>query len=152
TLETETPVHGLARRAGRIVGVRTRQGERHADHVVWATGAWAAELGVELATPLPIEPIKGQMLALNPGASALPFIVWDERVYLVPRSAGELRVGATVERAGFDATPTADGLRQLLSGACALVPDLARARFLRAWAGLRPATPDGLPLLGPLAG
>jgi glycine oxidase len=151
-LEPGTPVLGLLRRGGRVEGVQTPGGPRAAGHVVLATGAWAGEIGRELDVSVPVEPVKGQMLALDAAELGLPFVVWDEGVYLVPRSPAELRVGATVERAGFDVAPTAAGVRQLLDGACALLPGLARARFVSAWAGLRPATPDGLPLVGPLAG
>ncbi len=150
-LEPGTPVRGVLRSGARIEGVQTAAGPRPSGHVVWATGAWAAEIGRDLAVPVPIEPVKGQMLSLDAAELGLPFVLWDEAVYLVPRTSAELRVGATVERAGFDVVPTASGLRQLLDGACALVPGLGRAGFLAAWAGLRPATPDGLPLLGPLA-
>ncbi len=150
-LEPGSSVLGLLRRGSGVEGVQTAAGPRFAAHVVWATGAWAGQLAAEVRTPIPIEPIKGQMIALDATEVALPFVLWDEAVYLVPRSAEELRIGATVERAGFDVTPTASGVRQLLEGACTLLPELARARFRAAWAGLRPATPDGLPLLGPLA-
>lgn len=150
-LEPGTPVLRLLRRNGRVEGVQTPAGPRPAGQVVWATGAWAGEVGRELAVPVPIEPLKGQLVALEATEVGLPFVLWDEAVYLVPRSAAELRIGATVERAGFDVAPTASGVQQLLAGASALLPGLARARFRSAWAGLRPATPDGLPLLGPAA-
>jgi glycine oxidase len=150
TLEPGIPVLELIERGGRIAGVRTPAGPRFAAHVVWATGAWAASCA-PLRASIPVEPIKGQILELDPAPLGPPCIVWDEAVYLVPRSASELRVGATVERAGFDVTPTAGGVSQLLSGAIALLPALAGARFRAGWSGLRPASPDGLPLLGPLA-
>ena len=150
-LEPGTPALRLLRRGCRIEGVETPHGPRFAAHVVWATGAWAGQAAAELEAEIPIEPLKGQMIALDPAEATPPFVLWDEAVYLVPRRASELRVGATVERAGFDVAPTASGVRQLLAGACGLLPELARARFRSAWAGLRPATPDGLPLLGPLA-
>jgi glycine oxidase len=150
-LEPGTPALGLLRRGRRVEGVRTSAGPRFAGHVVWATGAWAGEIAGELAVPIPIEPLKGQIVALEAAEVGLPFVLWDEEVYLVPRSSAELRAGATVERAGFDVAPTAGGIRQLLAGACGLLPELGRARFRSAWAGLRPATPDGLPLLGSAA-
>jgi glycine oxidase len=120
--------------------------------VVVCTGAWSAALGAAVGRHWPIEPIRGQMLALEAPHPPLASILWSAAAYLVPRPDGALRVGATVERAGFDARPTAAGIAQLLEGACATLPVLGDARFLSAWAGLRPATPDHLPLLGPVPG
>jgi glycine oxidase len=79
-------------------------------------------------------------------------IAWDERVYLVPRPDGRLLAGATEERAGFDCRTTEEGVRGLVAAAAALVPALAGARLAGAEAGLRPATPDGLPCVGPVPG
>jgi len=92
--------------------------------------------------------VRGQILALEASTGAQRSIVWGEGAYVVPRNNGTLVVGATVERAGFDARVTAEGVASLVRGAVSLLPDLARATFLRAWAGLRSATPDGLPLVG----
>ena len=75
-------------------------------------------------------------------------IIWGPRCYIVPRTDGTLLVGATVEEAGFDERTTAEGVRGLLSAACELLPDAKAATFLEARAGLRPATPDELPVLG----
>ncbi|HXX47615.1 MAG TPA: FAD-dependent oxidoreductase, partial [Myxococcota bacterium] len=141
-------VLGLLRDGKRVVGARTSQGDWPAHDVVLCTGAWARRAGDWLDLPVPIAPVKGQMLALEPAAPRSGPILWSRDVYLVPRRDGELRVGATVERAGFDARPTAAGVAQLLAGACALVPALRDAALARVWAGLRPGTPDELPLVG----
>jgi len=119
---------------------------------VLCTGAWARSASDWLGTDVPVAPVKGQMLALEPVAPRGGPILWSRDVYLVPRRDGELRVGATVERAGFDARPTAAGVAQLLGGACALVPALRDAALARVWAGLRPGTPDDLPLVGAAPG
>jgi glycine oxidase len=79
-------------------------------------------------------------------------IVWGADAYLVPKRDGSLVVGATAERAGFDCRVTAEGVRGLLGAATRLLPHLADAGFRGAWAGLRPDTPDHLPLIGPLPG
>jgi glycine oxidase len=79
-------------------------------------------------------------------------IVWGPGAYLVPRRDGSLVVGATVERVGFDARVTAEGVEGLLAAARALLPGTAGARFVGAAAGLRPGTPDHLPLVGPWPG
>jgi glycine oxidase len=112
----------------------------------WA-GADAAALGLDRAPP--VEPVRGQILALRPDRPLLRAIAWDERVYLVPRPDGRVLAGATEERVGFACHVTASGVRDLLAAATALAPPLARAELLSAQAGLRPGTPDGLPLVGP---
>ncbi len=78
----------------------------------------------------------------------LPIPVQNDDVYLVPRRGGRVLVGATVERTGFRKHVTAQAVTGLLTAAIRIVPDLSEAQFVRAWAGLRPGTPDGLPILG----
>jgi glycine oxidase len=144
-------VLGLLRAGERVVGVHTSRGDVRADCVVLCSGAWtrSAETWLELA--LPIEPVKGQMVALEAGPLQIGALIWGSGAYLVPRGGGRVRVGATVERVGFDARPTARGVAELLAGAVRLVPRLAEARFDATWASLRPVTPDELPLVGPVA-
>ncbi len=143
---------GLVREGARVCGVRLRTGEIAADHVVLCSGAWTRFWEEAAGAPLPVEPVRGQMLALETREPPPAHVIWSEHAYLVPRRDGSLLVGATVERAGFDARTTAAGIAELLAGATALLPELGAATFLRAWAGLRPATPDGLPLVGPVPG
>jgi glycine oxidase len=150
-LEPGTPVLAALRANGRVAGVRTPGGELSASAVVLCTGAWSRGSGEAFGLELPVEPEKGQMLALEAPVPLPRSILWSDDVYLVPRPDGSLRVGATVERTGFDAEPTAGGVAQLLERARRLLPHTERCRFLRTWAGLRPATPDHLPLVGPLA-
>jgi glycine oxidase len=75
--------------------------------------------------------------------------LWSDKIYLVPRNDGRILAGATVEYVGFEKNVTAGGLEKLLSGAIELAPDLANARVDETWAGLRPDSPDHLPILGP---
>ncbi|HEU4462220.1 MAG TPA: FAD-dependent oxidoreductase, partial [Solirubrobacterales bacterium] len=115
-------------------------------------GAWSgvAEWLPEAARP-PVRPVKGQILTLR-GPAGQPVcerIVASERVYLVPRSDGRLVVGATVEEMGFDTTVTAGGVHELLREAYRLLPDVAEMELVGATAGLRPGTPNNLPLVGP---
>jgi glycine oxidase len=137
----------------RLEGVRTAAGEElRAGHVVLATGAWAgAESWLpEFARP-PVRPVKGEILELRSAEGEAPCerIVASERVYLVPRPDGRLIVGATTEERGFDATVTAGGVHELLREAYRLLPDVAEMELVEAMAGLRPGTPDNLPLIGP---
>ncbi len=153
-LERGTPVIGLLRRRDRVSGVRTAAGDWTAGHVVVASGPWAGEVTgwLGLGLPLPIVPVRGQILELEGPPAPLHTVLWGEGVYLVPRRDGSVTVGATEERVGFDCRVTAEGVRGLLAAAIRLVPALADARLLGAWAGLRPDTPDHLPAIGPLPG
>jgi glycine oxidase len=137
----------------RIEGVRTAGGEElQAGAVVLATGAWsgAAEWLPEAARP-PVRPVKGQILELRAPGGEPPCgrIVASEQIYLVPRPDGRLIVGATTEERGFDTTVTAGGVHELLREAYRLLPDVAEMELVEAMAGLRPGTPDNLPLIGP---
>jgi glycine oxidase len=137
----------------RLVGVRTAADEElRAETVILATGAWsgATEWLPEHARPR-VRPVKGQVLELRrrDGEAPARHILSSERVYLVPRPDGRLIVGATVEEMGFDTTVTAGGVHELLREAYRLLPDVAEMELLDATAGLRPGTPDNLPLVGP---
>jgi glycine oxidase len=137
----------------RIAGVRTESGaELRTDAVVLATGAWsgAADWLPEDARP-PVRPVKGQILELRApdGRAPCERIVASERVYLVPRPDGRLIVGATTEERGFDSAVTAGGVHELLREAYRLLPDVAEMELVESMAGLRPGTPDNLPLIGP---
>jgi glycine oxidase len=96
--------------------------------------------------------VRGQILSLEAPEPPLRTIVFGGGVYLVPRRDHSVVVGATQEKVGYDCRVTAEGVAQLLSAAPGLVPALARSSFLSAWAGLRPATPDHLPLVGAVPG
>ncbi len=138
----------------RLVGVRTAAGDEvRAEHVVLATGAWsgATEWLPDHARP-PVRPVKGEVLELR-GRDGAPApagrVLATERVYLVPREDGRLIVGATVEERGFDTTVSAGGILELLREAYRLLPDVAEMELGGSLAGLRPGTPDNLPLIGP---
>jgi glycine oxidase len=136
--------------ARRVRGVRTDAGFVGAGAVVNACGAWASQLrGVPPDCIAPVEPVKGQMLALAVPAGFVHRATWVPGVYLVPRDDGRLLLGATVESAGFDERVTAQGMRELLDAALIAAPGLAGFSITEQWAGLRPGTPDGLPFVGP---
>ena len=136
----------------RLVGVRTEDKELRAETVVLANGAWAGATAwlPEHARP-PVRPVKGQVLELRRRDSEPParHILASERVYLVPRGDGRLIVGATVEEMGYDTAVTAGGVHELLREAYRLLPDVTEMELVDAIAGLRPGTPDNLPLVGP---
>ena len=131
---------------GACRGIETSSGSVACGKVVDAAGAWA-DLDPTLPFRVLVEPVRGQIVRLADPVG-LATVLESEDVYLVPRSDGRILVGATVERTGFVKEVTAAGVAGLLAHAIALAPSLESARFADAWAGLRPATPDGLPLLG----
>lgn len=133
---------------GRLRGVRTEDGEEfEAPHTVLATGCWGADWLPAEAQPQ-VRPVKGQILELRGTEPVCERIVASERVYLVPREDGRLIVGATVEERGFDTAVTAGGVHELLREAYRLLPEVSELELVEAAAGLRPATPDNLPLVG----
>ena len=117
------------------------------------SGAWSEALGLALGIRFPIHPLRGQMLALGP-LHPLPFkhTLYAQGGYLVPRADGRVIAGATEERAGFNPQTTEAGIGSLAAMAAALVPRLSAAPQHSIWAGLRPVSADGLPLLGRLPG
>lgn len=136
--------------ARRVLGVRSDLGFAPASHVVVASGAWSATIpGLPPSCAPPVEPIKGQMLALATPRGFLKRTTWVPGAYLVPRDDGRLLIGATVERVGFDERVTADGIRSLLDAALDAAPSLGAFALTETWAGLRPGTPDQRPVLGP---
>lgn len=144
-------VEALLREGDRVTGVRTGTGVLGAGAVVLAAGAWSGAIAG--APPaLALRPVKGQMLALANLPAVVRHVLYRGDVYLVPRRSGECLVGATLEEAGEDRAVTLEGLRWLLDEALRTAPGLAGAPFLRAWAGLRPATPDDRPVIGPWPG
>jgi glycine oxidase len=136
--------------ARRVRGVRTSLGFTSADVVVNAAGARAARIeGIPLHAAPGVFPVKGQMLALSAPLGFLRRTTWVPGAYLVPRSDGRLLIGATVEDAGFDERVTAAGIRALLDAALSAAPALGAFTITETWAGLRPGTPDGRPIIGP---
>lgn len=131
---------------GQVTGVTTTKTSFLSEKVVICAGAWSSQIAPQ---PFPTRPVKGQMLCLAmPSRELLQHVVRSPNAYLIPRSDGRLLVGATVEEAGFDKRTDADTITGLHRAALELVPELRDARILESWAGLRPGTPDALPILG----
>ena len=137
---------------GRVRGVGLASGGTlEAPTVVMAAGAWSGTIE-GLPRPLPVRPVRGQMLALGTPLRPLQRVVTSADAYLIPRETDDgpvVVVGATEEEAGFDLEIGEPGQTRLRAGAIRLVPHLTDAPVVERWAGLRPGSPDGLPILGP---
>lgn len=144
-----TPVTGFRRRGDAIAGVMTPDGEIEAEAVVLAAGPWSGILTRDLDLDLPIFPVKGEIVWAKSHPHVLNRPVFAG-CYLVPKPEIGLAIGATYLRAGFDRTPTIGGALELLAAGVSAVPALRRAAFDRVWSSLRPGTPDGIPILGPV--
>jgi glycine oxidase len=114
---------------------------------VLAAGCWSGPLAGQAGLSLSVQPCRGQMLEFE-SPREIPHVVRCGSHYLVPRSARRVVVGTTAEYVGFEKTVTAEGMHSILTGAMKFAPFLKDCAFLRAWAGLRPDTPDHLPVLG----
>jgi glycine oxidase len=151
-LSPGAPVTGFVRRRGRVAALRAPAGAVEADAFLLAAGPWTPSLARGLGLDLPVVPRRGQMLAYSLGSSNPRQIVWSEGGYLVPKSGGHLFAGATVEDVGFRPRTTRAGLAGVRRAAVAMLPVLRRMEVASSWAALRPGTPDGLPIIGPLPG
>jgi glycine oxidase len=146
-----TPEAGRARliaRSGSGLVVETGTERFVGGSVVVAAGSWTGRLAIDGVVPPPVRPVRGQLLRLAWSGALLRRIVWGERCYVVPWHDGTLLVGATVEEAGYDERTTIAGVRDLIDAACDLVPHAWTAALVDARAGLRPGTPDDLPIVG----
>jgi glycine oxidase len=161
-LRPNTPVLST-RSLNNSVEVHTQTGVLHASQFVDCTGAWASATShlsdiqvnpsIQASLNIQVTPKKGQMLSISlPPTLPLDLVIRTPDIYIVPRTSGphsgRAIIGATIEDAGFDKTVHPTDIAHLRSLAAALLPPLADAPQLEAWAGLRPATPDGLPILG----
>ena len=143
------PVTAVNLSDGRVSGVTTTKTTFHTPKVVNCAGAWSGQIAPHA---FPTRPVKGQMMCLlSPARNLLKHVLRAPDVYLIPRSDGRIIVGTTVEEAGFDKRTDVATIQRLHRAAVALVPELRNAKILEDWAGLRPGTPDSLPILGATA-
>lgn len=148
-------VSGIIARGRSVQAVQTQSGSMACGAAIFAGGAWSAETTNPLGFHAPVSPVRGQILSLGPFSPdflSLHHTVWTHGAYLVPRADGRIVVGATEERVGFLAETTQAGLASLRAAATRLAPRLANAPLESGWAGLRPVSADGLPLLGRVPG
>jgi glycine oxidase len=167
--------HGVTYRSGARVTKITRHGDRlsvhieagpataaahgagtagesetiSAENVVIAAGSWSGQIDTGDTPAVPVRPVRGQLLHLGWRATPFAHVLWGARCYMVPWQDGTVLVGATVEEVGFAEDVTVAGVHTLLSAAAELVPETMSARFKEARVGLRPATTDTVPVIGP---
>jgi glycine oxidase len=147
--ENET-VHKIVRSADRITAVHTATTVYQAGTVILAAGAWSGAVAEGLALQLPTRPVKGQLLLADCRVAPVRTPLHAGEALIAPRPDGTLLLGVTLEEAGFDDRVTCGALREILDRTCALVPAVKEVALKRTWAGLRPATPDGWPYMGPV--
>jgi glycine oxidase len=147
-----TAMTGFLMKNGKVVGVKTVNGEIHADRVILAAGAWSGLLANQLGLDVPIFPVKGQSFFLDAYAPPTPYTVFTHGCYILPKRNGQIYVGATEEEAGFDRRPNLGPLAWLASRSSELMPTLSQLPFDKPIAGLRPGSRDGLPFLGAVPG
>lgn len=146
------PVLALERRGERLASVRTHAGSLSAERVVLAAGAWSGQLTLGLPAPLPVSPVKGQVVTAEAPYAWLRRMVSATGISVTPRADGRLTISSTEEEAGFDTRPTLDAIAQLTRAGARLVPGLEQLALHEAWAGLRPAAPGRRPIIGPVEG
>lgn len=141
-----TTVRGIETAGARVVAVDTDAGRIETRAFVNAIGAWAGQIA-SLPDHLPVRPVKGHMMALVDGP-VVQHVLYGRHGYIVPRNDGRLIVGSTMEEVGFDARITVAGLARLMEIARAISPATSAAAIADTWTGFRPATSDGLPVIG----
>jgi glycine oxidase len=143
-----TSVKGIVKEGNRCAGLKLENEIVTAKWTVIAAGCFSSEIeGVREFAP--VRPAKGQMISLRADGLEVERVIWGEKIYIVPRNDGRILAGATVEYVGFDKQVTAGGVEKILSAAIEVIPEFADARIEETWAGLRPDSPDHLPILGP---
>lgn len=149
-----TNVSGVLRQGARVIGVETREAGRfYCDTLINAAGSWASEL-CEWATGrgIPVKPVKGQIVLTEKLPKLLRGCITTSDCYIAQKDNGEILIGSTTEDKGFDVSNTLPEITGLVQGATRCIPELANVNIKRCWAGLRPGSPDELPILGPMAG
>ncbi|UHA73112.1 glycine oxidase ThiO [Paenibacillus sp. 481] len=140
----------LLHEQGRVVGVETMDGVWHADHVVICSGLESAMFTQSFGLDLPLHAVQGELVVVQSHNIHLEQVVYGAGTYIVPKGNGYFYIGATSNAHCYDHHVRALAVQRLIEQATAYVPSIADARFVEAWAGLRPCTPDELPYIGPV--
>ncbi|MFT5050011.1 MAG: hydrogen cyanide synthase HcnC [Chlamydiales bacterium] len=152
TFRPDSQVTGFRRRGDQVVGVELGDEFISAGTVINAAGSWAGRLAATADITIPVTPIRGQVVLTESMPELMDVCVSTSNCYLAQKKHGEVLIGSTTEHMGFDVSVTDDAVRRLCQGAVQAVPMLRDVRIKRIWAGLRPGTPDELPILGAMHG
>ena len=147
-----TRVRALRRQGDRVLGVELDGEFVAAGTVVNAAGAWAGGLAESIGVDVPVFPVRGQIVLTETLPNTLNACLSTSQCYIAQKQHGEILIGSTTEHVGFDTGVTEEATRSLSAGAIRAVPLLSKVRVKRVWAGLRPGTPDELPVLGRVEG
>ncbi len=147
TFHLRRQVHSFEIADDRVTAAITTAGPVTGDRFLICTGAWTGGLAKTLALDLPITPVKGQMILFDAAPDVVPCMVLSKAHYLIPRRDGKILVGSTLEHASFDKTITSNARQELHDFALSLYPALAQYPIIQHWAGLRPGTPEGIPII-----
>jgi len=139
----------LRTESGRITGARTTAGQIDTERVIVCTGAWTAQLLEKLGRKPHIRPVRGQMILFFAKPGQIHHVTLFRERYVIPRKDGRVLIGSTLEDTGFDKRTTAEAKEELYRIAVDLFPLLKRTPIEDHWAGLRPASPSGIPYIGP---
>jgi len=148
----DTYVTRLRREGDRITGVETEGGFLPAGIVINAAGAWSSQLAATAGLACPVFPVRGQIVLTHALPHALRACLSTSGCYIAQKLHGEVLIGSTTERVGFDVSVTPEGIANLCRGAVRALPLVRFVGIKRVWAGLRPGTEDELPILGPAPG
>lgn len=151
-LMSHTEVTGIEVEHGRVVAVTTGAGRIPSEYVVNAAGAWAGQVARMAGTDVPVRPVRGQIVCTESLPPLIAACLSTTECYLAQKHHGEVIIGSTTEEVGFDPGVTPAAIQTLCGGAVRAVPALGEISVKRVWSGLRPGSPDELPILGPVDG
>lgn len=149
-IEEFARVEKITVEGSRVTGLRVSGREIPAGSVALCGGASSGALAAEIGVHIPVHPVKGEILSIVPRSLPIRTNVWGSGCYMVPKRDGRVVIGATEEIGVHDPRPTLGGVAALSAAALELIPELSSTSFASAWGGLRPGTPDGRPILGPV--
>lgn len=148
-----TEVSGVVMRNNRVAAIKTnRQQEFHCSTLINAAGAWAGQIGDMMGINIPVAPVKGQIILSERLPPIIKSCISTSDCYIAQKDNGEILIGSTTEIKGFDTRRSYPELRSLVIGAVKALPILGSVAIKRTWAGLRPGSPDELPILGGIPG
>lgn len=152
SLHEQCEVSALIREGHAIRGVATSQGQLRAGQTIVCAGAWSRALLGDIGVDLPVRPVRGQMILFRAPKGLVERVVLKDGRYVIPRGDGRILAGSTLEEVGFDKRTTRQAYESLYASAISIVPALADCPVEHHWAGLRPGSPDGVPMIGAVPG